>query len=156
MKGFGISLPGNSSNSASISAATKSSTTDSNTAKRRASALRFIENHDEPRATATFPAPKLKAAALATLLGTKLFDEGQFEGRKVRLPVFLGRRLNEPVDHDLLDFYGKLLKAIHQPVFREESGSCATEQAGQTTPAIKISWHGTGSSTKIGICCRQP
>jgi Alpha amylase, catalytic domain len=83
--------------------------------------LRFIENHDEPRAAAAFSAAKEKAAGVttSTLLGARLFHEGQFEGRKVRLPVFLGRRPEEPVDIELRDFYGKLLAAINDPVFRE-------------------------------------
>ena len=51
-----------------------------------------------------FPAGKARAAAVAilTLPGAKLLHEGQFEGRKVRLPVFLGRRPAEPVDQDLV------------------------------------------------------
>jgi hypothetical protein len=83
--------------------------------------LRFIENHDEPRAAATFSPAKHRAIALtvATLPGTKLFHEGEFEGRRVRPPVFLGRRPNEPVDRDLHEFYSRLLRAINQPIFRE-------------------------------------
>jgi hypothetical protein len=83
--------------------------------------LRFIENHDEPRAAATFSIAKQKAAALtiATLPGIKMFHEGEFEGRSVRLPVFLSRRPHEPVNHELRDFYGRLLTAIDRPVFRE-------------------------------------
>ncbi len=56
--------------------------------------LRFIENHDEPRAAATFLPAKERAAAVttSTLPGARLFHEGQFEGRKIRVPVFLGRR----------------------------------------------------------------
>jgi glycosidase len=75
--------------------------------------VRFIENHDEPRAASVFPARKEQAAAvtIATLPGAKLFHEGQFEGQKVRLPVFLGRRPVEPVDQDLHAFYRTLLKA---------------------------------------------
>ena len=82
--------------------------------------VRFIENHDEPRAAATFPDGKGRAAAVAilTLPGARLLHEGQFEGRKVRLPVFLGRRPAEPVDHDLAAFYGGLLKEINRDVFR--------------------------------------
>ncbi|MBS1228338.1 MAG: putative alpha-amylase family protein [Proteobacteria bacterium] len=81
--------------------------------------LRFIENHDEPRAAAVFSPRKERAAALATLTlpGAKLLHEGQFEGRKLRLPVFLGRRPAEPVDHDLAAFYARLLKAIDRDVF---------------------------------------
>ncbi len=85
--------------------------------------LRFIENHDEPRATATFPAAKLRAAALttSTLPGVRMFYEGQFEGRKVQLPVFLRRRPDESPDLDLQKFYKKLLKTIDRPVFREHA-----------------------------------
>jgi hypothetical protein len=81
--------------------------------------LRFIENHDEPRASATFVPAKERAVALvaATLPGTKLFHEGQFEGRKVRLPVFLGRRPEEHFDQDLYGFYRTLLEAVNRPAF---------------------------------------
>ncbi|SEM49862.1 Alpha amylase, catalytic domain [Syntrophus gentianae] len=74
--------------------------------------VRFIENHDEPRALSVFPPLKERAAAvtIATLPGARLFHEGQFEGRKIRLPVFLGRRPVEPVDPDLRAFYVTLLK----------------------------------------------
>ena len=83
--------------------------------------LRFLENHDEPRAAAAFSPEKERAAAVTiyTLPGARLFHEGQLEGRKVRLPVFLGRRPAEPVDEDLQAFYRKLLKAIDASVFRD-------------------------------------
>ena len=75
--------------------------------------VRFIENHDEPRALSAFSPQKERAAAvtIATIPGARLFHEGQFEGRKVRLPVFLGRRPVEPIDPDLPGFYHTLLKA---------------------------------------------
>jgi len=49
----------------------------------------------------------------------RLFHEGQFEGRKVRLPVFLGRRPSEPVDKDLRSFYKSLLETVDTSSFRE-------------------------------------
>jgi hypothetical protein len=81
--------------------------------------VRFLENHDEPRAAATFSPPKERAAAVAmsTLPGARLFHEGQFEGRQVRLPVFLGRRPAEPTDRAMQTFYAKLLSAIRAPIF---------------------------------------
>jgi hypothetical protein len=87
----------------------------------QAKLLRFIENHDEPRAATAFPGAKQRAAAVtsATLPGIKLFHEGQFEGRKVRLPVFLGRLPDDPGDADLPRFYKKLLEAVNRPVFRK-------------------------------------
>ncbi len=83
--------------------------------------LRFVENHDEPRAGATFSPAKARAAAvtMVTLPGARFFHEGQFEGRRVRLPVFLGRRPAEPVDEALQAFYEELLAAINAPVFRD-------------------------------------
>jgi len=82
--------------------------------------VRFIENHDEPRAAATFPDGKGRAAAVAilTLPGARLLHEGQFEGRKVRLPVFLARRPAEPVDQESEAFYQRLLQGINHDVFR--------------------------------------
>ncbi|HEY6290221.1 MAG TPA: alpha-amylase family glycosyl hydrolase [Terriglobia bacterium] len=83
--------------------------------------LRFIENHDEPRAATAFSSGKGQAAALTvgTLPGMRLFHEGQFEGRKVRLPVFLGRRPHEAVDQALQAFYAKLLEATDTPAFHD-------------------------------------
>jgi Alpha amylase, catalytic domain len=82
--------------------------------------VRFIENHDEPRAAATFSSRKDRAAAVVslTLTGARLLHEGQPEGMKVRLPVFLGRRPVERGDHDLATFYQGLLKAVSHDVFR--------------------------------------
>ncbi len=76
--------------------------------------VRFIENHDEPRAAAIFAPEQERAAAVTvmTLPGAVLLHEGQFEGRKVRLPVFLGRRPGEPPDTDLKAFYHSLLELI--------------------------------------------
>lgn len=82
--------------------------------------VRFIENHDEPRAAAAFNERQARAAAvtIATLPGASLLHEGQFEGRRIRLPVFLQRRPAEPVDADLQNFYQTLLAALAQPVFK--------------------------------------
>ena len=83
--------------------------------------VRFIENHDEPRAAATFPPEKARAAAVTTLsqTGARLVHEGQLEGRTVRLPVFLARRPDERPDLDLRAFYERLLTALRDGVFRD-------------------------------------
>ena len=83
--------------------------------------VRFLENHDEPRAAASFPPEKARAAAVAvlTLPGAKLLHEGQIEGRKVRLPVFLGRRPEEPPQPDLEAFYRVLLGETNREIFRK-------------------------------------
>ena len=82
--------------------------------------VRFIENHDEPRAAVAFADGKTRAAAVAilTLPGARLLHAGQFEGKKVRLPVFLGRCPAEPVDQDLAAFYENLLRETRGSLFR--------------------------------------
>ena len=87
--------------------------------------VRFLENHDEPRAAAAFSIGKERAAAvtIATLPGARLFHEGQFKGRKVRLPVFLARRPQEPANEELQAFYSNLLKTIANPVFHDGAWS---------------------------------
>src|SRR5262252_1572535 len=83
--------------------------------------VRFIENHDEPRAASAFPGAKEEAAALtaATIPGARLFHEGQFEGRLVRPAVFLRRRPDERADEARHRFYDTLLTAIDDPLFHD-------------------------------------
>jgi Alpha amylase, catalytic domain len=87
----------------------------------QAKLVRFIENHDEPRAAAAFPHDEERAAAvaMATIPGARLFHEGQFEGRKVRPAVFLRRRPEERPDEELRSFYETLLRAVDDPLFHE-------------------------------------
>ena len=110
----------------------------------QAKLLRFIENHDEPRAAAVFSVPKQQAFALmtATLPGIKLFHEGQFEGRKIRLPVFLGRRPDEPVDQELQGFYRKLLEAVNRPAFRDGQWSLCERTGWPDNPSFQdlVAW----------------
>jgi hypothetical protein len=83
--------------------------------------LRFLENHDEGRAAATFPPERERAAAVAfaTLPGARLFHDGQFEGRKIRLPVFLDRLPQEPVDEARRSFYRRLMKTLAKSGLRD-------------------------------------
>jgi hypothetical protein len=57
------------------------------------------------------------ALAAATLPGMKLFHEGQFEGRKVRRPVFLGRRPREHFNREVCGFYTTLFEALNRAAF---------------------------------------
>jgi len=81
--------------------------------------VRFIENHDEPRAAAEFDPRKHRAAALTvlTLPGARLIHEGQLEGRRVRVPVFLARRPDEEPDLEVRTFYEQLLGALRTGEF---------------------------------------
>ena len=82
---------------------------------------RFLENHDEPRAAATFPPGIHEAAAVITFLspGLRFFHQGQFEGRKKRISPHLVAAPDEPVDPELRQFYDRLLAILRQPVVRD-------------------------------------
>jgi hypothetical protein len=60
------------------------------------------------------------AAAITYLLpGLRFFHEGQLEGRRVQVPMQLGRRPAESVDPVLQQFYAKLLNCLKRPEVRE-------------------------------------
>jgi glycosidase len=83
--------------------------------------LYFIENHDEPRAAATFKKKDnlASAALILSLPGSALIHEGQMEGRRERLPVQRIRPLsNEPADLGLMTSYVKILTATSHEVFK--------------------------------------
>jgi glycosidase len=81
---------------------------------------RFMENHDEPRAAAAFPALACEAAAVITFLapGLRFFHQGQLEGRLKRISPHLCRAPDEPVNTRLARFYDRLLIVLREPVFR--------------------------------------
>jgi hypothetical protein len=117
---------------------------------------RFLENHDEPRAAATFAPGVHEAAAVITFLspGLRFFHEGQFQGRKKRISPHLGRRPDEPVDAALANFYDRLLAVLRQPLLRE-----GRWQLLECTPAwdanwtwdsfLAFAWQGTGDDRLI-------
>jgi hypothetical protein len=82
---------------------------------------RFLENHDEPRAAATFTPEIQEAAAVITFLspGLRFFHQGQFEGRRKRISPHLVRAPLEPADEGLQQFYDRLLSVLRQPVLRQ-------------------------------------
>ena len=66
--------------------------------------LRFLENHDEPRAAATFPARDAQGrggGGVHWRAGCASSTRVQLEGRKVHVSMHLGRRPAEPVDEEL-------------------------------------------------------
>jgi hypothetical protein len=82
--------------------------------------VRFIENHDERRAAVAFSPHQQRAAAVtvATQLGMRLFHEGQLDGHRTRLPVFLGRRPVEQPNLEVLSFYRSLLATLRAEPLR--------------------------------------
>jgi len=81
---------------------------------------RFLENHDEPRATAVFPPKVHQAAAILTFLspGLRFMHQGQLEGWKHKISVHLQRGPIEAIDKELRAFYHNLLLCLKQPVLR--------------------------------------
>lgn len=83
--------------------------------------LRFIENHDEPRAANIFGPERSRAAAviLCTVPGLRLFYDGQLEGKTVQLPLALVREPRATADGNMVAFYEKVLKVTKQESFHE-------------------------------------
>jgi hypothetical protein len=82
---------------------------------------RFLENHDEPRAAATFPPGVHEAAAVITYLspGLRFFHQGQFLGRAKRISPHLGRAPDEPINQELAKFYDRLFGVLRLPAPRQ-------------------------------------
>jgi hypothetical protein len=108
--------------------------------------VRFTENHDEARAMASFGRTRSQMAALlcATLPGMTLFYEGQFEGRRVKLPVQLGARPPEPVEAEVQAFYRALLAEVDAPIYHEGTfnllGSLPLSGGSHHEPLIAYTW----------------
>ncbi len=108
----------------------------------QARSVRFIENHDEPRAATAFGSERSLAAAviLATIPGLRLFHDGQLEGRRLRLPVQLVRPPEEVPDARISRFYDRLLAITNEPVFHEGQWALLA-----TSPA----WNGNESHQNL-------
>ncbi len=83
--------------------------------------VRFIENHDEKRAVAKFGKQASMAAAvlMSTIPGMKLYYDGQFEGKKIKLPVQIGKEPVEKESKTIIDFYNKILEITKDKIFNE-------------------------------------
>jgi hypothetical protein len=113
---------------------------------------RFLENHDEPRAAATFSPGAHEAAAVITFLspGLRFFHNGQFEGRKKRISPHLIRGPEELNDDKLKRFYDRLLAVLKRPVVRNGQWQlleCEPAWEGNWTCDcfVAFSWQGSGT-----------
>jgi hypothetical protein len=114
---------------------------------------RFLENHDEPRAAATFPAGQHEAAAAISFLapGLRFFHQGQFEGRLKRISPHLGRAPEEPVKEPLRQFYLRLVKVLRLPVVRQGNWrliDCAPawDGNGSNDAFVAFEWRNAGDT----------
>lgn len=83
--------------------------------------LRFLENHDEDRAMAALGKEKSSAAAviISTVQGMRFYHDGQFQGKRIRVPVQLGREPKEQVVESVEAFYNKLLAITSDKLFKD-------------------------------------
>lgn len=119
---------------------------------------RFLENHDEPRAAATFPPERHRAAAVLTFLapGLRFLHQGQREGKRVRIPMHLGRGPVEPVDEAIGAFYESLLACLRLPVYRDGQwqllfATPAWDGNGSHDAFVAYSWSGTGDARHLVV-----
>lgn len=117
---------------------------------------RFLENHDEPRAAATFSTEVHQAAAIISFLspGLRFFHQGQFEGRKKRISPHLVRGPIEPVDEELKEFYDRLLAVLRRPTVRDGQWQlleCSPAWDGNWTHDcfLVYSWRDAGGQTLV-------
>ena len=82
---------------------------------------RFLENHDEQRAVVSLGTQGSLAATvlISTIPGMKFYFDGQFEGKKIRLPVQLGREPIEKPARMVADFYNKVFPILKNKIFIE-------------------------------------
>jgi glycosidase len=117
---------------------------------------RFLENHDEPRASATFDPLVHRAAAVITYFipGMRFFHQGQFEGRMKRISPHLVRAPEESPDKKLGKFYDDLLEVLRKPVVKSGEwqwleGQPAWEGNGSWDSFVVHSWRGTGGERML-------
>lgn len=82
--------------------------------------IRFIENHDEDRATHSLGSDRSLAAAviISTIQGMQLFYDGQCQGSRVKLPVQLGREPKSQEVKSINKFYDKLFEITSHEIFQ--------------------------------------
>ena len=99
---------------------------------------RFLENHDEPRASAAFEPRVHRAAAVVTYVipGLRFFHQGQFEGRKKRISPHLVRAPEESPDKEIEAFYDHLLAILRKPIVKSGEWQWL---------ACQPAWDGNGS-----------
>jgi glycosidase len=119
---------------------------------------RFLENHDEPRAAASFAPGPHEAAAVITFLspGLRFFHQGQFEGMSKRISPHLVRAPLERADQARQQFYDNLLAVLRQPTVRVGEWrllECVPAWDGNWTWECFIawSWEGPDSHRLIAV-----
>jgi glycosidase len=122
----------------------------------QAKLARFLENHDEPRASALFDPLVHRAAAVITYFapGLRFFHQGQFEGRRKRISPHLIRGPRELVDQEIHGFYNRLLSVLRNPMVKSGEWQwlpCQSAWAGNSSwdSFIAQSWSGAAAQRML-------
>jgi hypothetical protein len=112
---------------------------------------RFMENHDEPRAAATFATEKHQAAAIVSYLspGLRFLHDGQLEGRTKRISPHLVRAPIETIDGAVQQFYDRLLAVLRDTTVRDGAwrlAECVPAWDGNWTWDCCLAWTWTGNT----------
>jgi hypothetical protein len=104
--------------------------------------VHFLENHDEPRAVVAFGRERSMAAAvvMATLPGLHFYQDGQLEGKRVRIPVQLAREPQEFPDPEVSLLYRSLMRS---------SAIEALHRGDWHLIDVAPAWEGNGSQRNI-------
>lgn len=116
--------------------------------------VRFLENHDEPRAAVVFDRDKHKAAAILTYLvqGMRFFHDGQLQGFRHQPSNHLRRRCTETPNQDLAAFYDKLLDLLDDPIYQGKWTVLDVEPTSEQNTLICFAWQdGQGSLTVVAV-----
>lgn len=87
--------------------------------------VRFLENHDEPRAASTLGGIERHFAAATicfTIPGMKFIHHGQLQGRREFISMHVGNAVAEQNDGEILALYSRVWSLLRRPEFKH--GTC--------------------------------
>jgi glycosidase len=124
---------------------------------------RFLENHDEPRAAATFSSGVHEAAAVLTFFcpGLRFFHQGQLQGWTQKISVHLCRGPEQPTEQDLQRFYHQLLEGLRLGAVRDGAWQLldcqpAWEDNWTWDCFIAFAWQGSGGERFLIVVNYSP
>ena len=101
------------------------------TAEAVAGRAHFLENHDEPRIAGILSPAEHRAAALLILglPGMRFLHDGQLSGARLKIPIQLARRAEEPSRAEMVNLYEQLLTTLPGTAVGQESGELSKSRA---------------------------
>jgi hypothetical protein len=96
-----------------------------------AASAHFLENHDEPRIASILSSAEHRAAALLILglPGMRFLYDGQLSGARLKVPVQLARRSEEPSQAEVANIYEQLLMTLPRTAVGQGKGQLSKLRA---------------------------